>query len=170
MSTLSLLWLLAGLITSYVFAAVLQFGGPFDPVPVADPPLMIGAVAGYVVCATVVRYIRRISLAHLSQGIVDGFSRNITYLPAKQLIDVLGAIVTLPITLPLMLLTAPAIRVLPPSERLSVVSAWTSSRSCGTSSRGRRASSARALNSPSLSKVSTRPFRTTPTGTSQSPA
>jgi UDP-GalNAc:undecaprenyl-phosphate GalNAc-1-phosphate transferase len=62
----------------------------------------------------------RISLAHLSQGIVDGFSRNITYLPAKRLLDILGAIVTLPITLPLMLLTALAIRVESPGPVLFV--------------------------------------------------
>lgn len=62
----------------------------------------------------------RISLSHLSQGMVDAFSTSMVYQPIKRALDIICVIITLPITLVVMALTALAIRIESPGKILFV--------------------------------------------------
>jgi UDP-GalNAc:undecaprenyl-phosphate GalNAc-1-phosphate transferase len=62
----------------------------------------------------------RISLSHLSQGLVDDYSGNMTYMIIKRFLDILVVFAASPLALPLMLITALAVRVETPGPVLFI--------------------------------------------------
>jgi exopolysaccharide biosynthesis polyprenyl glycosylphosphotransferase len=60
----------------------------------------------------------RVSVRHLSRGMVENISAGPIYRAIKRVIDIVGVIVTLPITLLLMLMTAAAVRIETPGAAI----------------------------------------------------